>query len=128
GGKGKVGLRAQVGSASPRIRGACKAEDVLRNLRRRQAALRYCYARGLTLNPTLAGALDLRMLIDAEGRVTSAAVSGDELGGGVDACVVRNLRRIRVPVPTDGGVSNVRQQMTFWMAGDREVRRGDRAL
>jgi hypothetical protein len=68
-------------------------------LRTQLGGLRACYERGLRNNPTLAGAVSLRFVINASGRVSEMTASGIEAEPAVSACVGARVRGLVFPVP-----------------------------
>jgi TonB family protein len=71
-------------------------------LRTQTPEVNRCYEAGLALRPDLAGRVDVRVSIGAEGRVTSVTVVESTLGDAqVEACIARTLSDARFP-PTVG--------------------------
>ncbi len=68
-------------------------------LRMRAPVLRNCYERELRSNPTLAGVLSIRFVIDAAGRVSELRASGLDQSEAVRSCVGAIVRRMVFPVP-----------------------------
>jgi hypothetical protein len=94
----------------PTVKGELDANIVRRVLRRNANQLRYCYEKQLQVNPTLRGLLVIKLVIDAEGKVTSASASG--LHKDVEACAATRARTWLFPKPKSGVVSAT-QPVTF---------------
>jgi len=89
--------------------GATGDDAVNRVVRSRAGIYRACYQKEANRNPSLAGRLDVSMVIGADGSVQNA-MAGGSMGNAVSSCIQANLRRLRFPA----GVSNdVRFSMTF---------------
>ncbi|MEI8254719.1 MAG: AgmX/PglI C-terminal domain-containing protein [Deltaproteobacteria bacterium] len=105
GGPGIVAERTQAGYVEltiTRSQGGLGQAGALMMLRRRQAALRSCYERGLRLNPSLQGRLVLRLAVDPAGTVvTSEVVTSFLQPSDVQPCIARVLRIVRF-VPFGG--------------------------
>ncbi len=83
--------------------------EVARVIQARAGVMRACYQKELNRDPSLAGRLDVSMVIGADGSVQNA-MAGGSMGNGVSTCVQTQLRRLRFPA----GVSpDVRFAMTF---------------
>ncbi|MBA3453320.1 MAG: AgmX/PglI C-terminal domain-containing protein, partial [Deltaproteobacteria bacterium] len=80
-----------------------------RVVRARAGIYRACYQRLLGADPSLAGRLDVSMVIDANGNVLNA-MAGGSMGSGVSVCVQSNLQRLRFPA---GVAQDLRFSMTF---------------
>ncbi|MFO0594991.1 MAG: DUF2330 domain-containing protein [Myxococcaceae bacterium] len=73
---------------------------VTRVMKMNQNQLKYCYARALNLNPTLAGKLMLRFEVGEEGRVTKSEVLTSTVASDdVTACVTTRTRVWQFPKP-----------------------------
>jgi hypothetical protein len=90
--------------------GSLDKEIIHRYLRRSEQKLRYCYERRLVQNPGIAGTLIVKFVIDPEGKVPSAVVSG--VDPEVADCVRGVLRQIEFPKPTGGGLVEVSTRLT----------------
>jgi hypothetical protein len=97
---GAVRGRAQVAEVdSESVASNNSAPAVSRVLRAQLGGLRACYERGLRNNPTLAGMVSLRLVINASGRVSELTSSGLEAEPAVSACVGARVRGLVFPVP-----------------------------
>ncbi len=89
--------------------GASGDDAVNRVVRSRAGSFRACYQKEARRNPSLAGRLDISMVIGGDGSVQNA-MAGGSMGNAVSSCVQTQLRRLRFPA----GVSqDVRFSMTF---------------
>ena len=95
------------------------APDVIsRIVRQRAGAMRACYEAGLARDPTLAGRLAVRFVIDRTGSVSAASLEGSSLADAqVNACIVREFRGLSFPTP-EGGVITVTYPLTFSSGAD----------
>ena len=84
-----------VDSESPQSTGLERIVGV--SLRSQLGAFRGCYERGLRNNPTLAGSIALRFVVDASGRVTETTASGLEADPAVESCIAARVRSLRFP-------------------------------
>jgi hypothetical protein len=88
------------GLESCSVTGRMPAEAVQRVVRQHAGVLRGCYERGLFTNPTLAGRVSTKFLIDDTGAVASASNDGSDLPDpAVVACVVGAFRSMSFPAP-----------------------------
>lgn len=116
------GLRNEVAPAElgsvPRIKqgtatvsGGIDRDIVRRIVRAHINEVRHCYGLGLVRNASLAGEITLGFTFDADGKVTSSAVSDSTLRGGsgkiVGACLEKAVRRWKFPKPIGGGTVEV---------------------
>lgn len=75
-------------------------------IRRRQAAIRSCYERGLREDPSLAGEIVCSMTVSPTGRTSDVTIVSDTLGHpAVGACVVAVLHSVVAPAPEGGSVT-----------------------
>ncbi len=72
---------------------------------------RTCYREGLEDKEGASGAITLELSVDASGKVTSAAASGDTVAAGVGSCLTKKARRWRFPKPK--GSATVEFSLTF---------------
>lgn len=91
----------------------CDRGDIVKQVKRRAAALRGCYERELMSRPALAGKLDAMWTIDVEGKVQNAKIAATTLkNAAVEDCVMRAISRLRFKVP-EGGICVVRWPFVF---------------
>ena len=94
----------------PTVKGQLDRDIVRRVFRRHGNELRYCYEKQLQVNPSLRGLLVIKLVIDAEGKVTAASASG--VHEDVEACAATRARTWVFPKPKSGVVS-VTHPVTF---------------
>jgi hypothetical protein len=88
------------------IQGRMPPEVIRRIVRANFPRFRACYEVGLKTNPSLAGTVITRFVIDNSGAVESAASGGGTLGSGtVSACVLGVFRTLSFPAPEGGKVT-----------------------
>lgn len=96
------------------VRGRLDRAEILRVVRRNQAAVRYCYEVELQRAPGLEGRLTARFEILPTGRVASASIASDTMGNNnVSSCIARQIRRWRFPQPEGGGSVSVSYPFVF---------------
>ena len=78
-------------TATPRVSGFLSPEQIMRVVRRNQAAVRYCYENELQRQPSLHGRIEIAWRVARNGTVSSARV-----GSTTTSCAVRWSRRIRI--------------------------------
>ena len=106
-------LRAKVILVEVKSGGTYDEAALGRRIRSRVGAFRACYERRLKETPTLTGTIELRWVIDAQGRVTPVQIVSDGVGDPELArCLKMRLRTLRFPAPGDGPVT-VRVTLTF---------------
>jgi len=94
-----------------RVRGSLDIQIVRRVIRRGLPRIRHCYEKQLLRNPNLAGKLNTRFTIGANGNVVNATVTG--LHPAVAKCVERALRAMKFPKPPGGGLVIVSYPFMF---------------
>jgi hypothetical protein len=99
------------------VTGGLPQEVVRRVLRRELGRKRYCYEKELRKNPKLAGTIVTTIVIDKDGKVTSAKRSGGSLTDpAVAACI--DLARARAfPAPQGAAPVTVTESITFSPTG-----------
>ena len=115
-GGGKIG-----GSKSPTLRpgtaqvqGSLAPELIRRIVRARFNSLRFCYEKGLQTNPTLAGRVAVKFVIDANGAVPTAQDAGSTLSDAtVVSCMVGVFKVMQFPKPQGGGIVVVNYPIVF---------------
>ena len=119
-GKGDVANLNKRAAATPRVvadrpgvQGALNDEIVRRIVRRHIRELQHCYERQLQRDVALEGRLELRWVVNAQGRVASVQIARNELGSAVQRCVAQKVRRWVFPQPRDERPVKVRQVLTF---------------
>jgi tetratricopeptide (TPR) repeat protein len=84
--------------------GRLPPEVIQRIVRQNFGRYRLCYEQGLRTNPTLAGRVDVRFLIDRSGSVSATTTSGFS-DAAVASCIARSFRNLSFPQPEDGVVT-----------------------
>lgn len=106
-------VRVRMQTAAPRVSGYLSPEQIMRVVRRNQAAVRYCYENELQRQPNLAGRIEIRWRIARNGSVTTSRVGSSTMRNArVEGCIVRQVRRWRFPEP-DGGEVDVNFPFIF---------------
>ena len=104
-------------TATPRVSGYLSPEQIMRVVRRNQAAVRYCYENELQRQPSLRGRIEIQWRIARNGTVSSARVGSSTMrNAGVEGCIVRQVRRWRFDQP-DGGEVDVNFPFIFGTGG-----------
>jgi len=95
-----------VEAGAPAAKGSLPREVIQRVIRAHLAQVRYCYEKSLLQQPTLAGKVVVRFVIDADGAVQEASdVSGPAFPAPeVPACITERVKTWRFPKPHGGGV------------------------
>jgi hypothetical protein len=113
GGRPREEVRVQMTTATPRVSGYLSPEQIMRVVRRNQAAVRYCYENELQRQPSLHGRIEIRWRITRSGTVSSASVGSTTMRNGrVEGCIVRQVRNWRFDQP-DGGEVDVNFPFIF---------------
>ena len=105
----QVSVRAPAVLVAPRADGARRdASELGTFVRSRQEQLRFCYAeRGLKINPSLAGTINVSITLAATGSVTDAAVTNRTWSGGgaaeAESCIIQRIHTWRFPSASVGG-------------------------
>jgi len=107
----------QVRPGSHRVSGSLDTDIIRRVIRRSLPRFRYCYEKQLATNPSLAGKVETRFTIDANGNVVNATVTG--LHPEVARCLRQAIRAMKFPKPPGGGIVVVSYPFVF-RPGDRD--------
>ena len=99
--------------ADPVVRGSLSREVIQRVMRRHSTRMRYCYERELATNPSLAGRVEVRLVIGPTGAVTTATVEGSGMPPPMLSCIETAARSITFPAPDGGGVVAVTYPFVF---------------
>jgi Ca-activated chloride channel family protein len=76
--------------------------------------VKFCYEKELLQNPRLAGRVELKLVSDGTGNVTSAAISASTLGNAaVESCIAAAARRWTFPAVQGGGIVQVSYPFVF---------------
>ena len=89
----------------PPTRGRIEPAGAQRVLATRATEVRGCYERALARDATLQGELTVRLRVEADGRVSQTALSGDDALRGAGRCMEAALRGLVFPAPTGGAAT-----------------------
>lgn len=89
----------------PPTRGRIDPAGAQRVLATRATEVRGCYERALARDATLQGELTVRLRVEADGRVSQTALSGDDALRGAGRCMETALRGLVFPAPTGGAAT-----------------------
>ena len=107
-------VRSSVASLGVVVSGSLDRDVVLRVLRRRARSLRSAYEKALKRSPNLAGRLEVKIVIGANGRVKKVEIMTDTMG---DETVTREIARLidkwRFPKPAGGGEVSITLPLVF---------------
>lgn len=91
--------------ALPPTRGRIEPAGAQRVLATRATEVRACYERALARDPTLQGELTVRLRVEADGRVSQTALSGDDALRAAGRCMEAALRGLVFPAPAGGAAT-----------------------
>ena len=118
-GFGAGGLSTRARGATPSVRmgattvtGGLPPEVVQRVVRRQFGRIRYCYEKGLTNSPTLAGKITTSFTINATGTPEGISTNSDLSDKEVVSCVNSTFAALSFPKP-EGGVVKVTFPISF---------------
>jgi len=113
--RGRAATLPSVRANAPAVQGMLSPDLIRRVVLRNIGQVNRCYGLALTRNPTLAGRLSLRFVIDASGRVVTAAPDpGSTLrDAAFDLCMTAAVRRWVFPAPGGGGVVSIVYPFVF---------------
>lgn len=102
------------GAGDTEVIGNLSQDEIRRVFRRHVNQIRYCYERELTKDPSLAGRIEVKLVIGQDGSVASAQVERDTMrNDAVATCIVGRIKRFRFPPPEGGGIVVVRYPFVF---------------
>ena len=82
------------------IEGGLSPESIADVIRRNTGQIRFCYEKGLQLQPGLSGRVNMAWTIDSGGSVKIAKVRNTSLNSKtVENCIVQRLRTWKFPIP-----------------------------
>lgn len=111
---GGGGKAPTVTQGKAEVSGALPADVIRRIVRANIPRIRYCYEKGLTKNPELAGKLNVKFTIGKDGAVVSAETTGSTIGDAeVLSCAANVFKQMSFPSPEGGGVVTVTYPMVF---------------
>ncbi len=104
---------ATVRPGSAEVSGSLPAEVIQRIMRASAPRFRFCYQKALQADPTLAGRITVRFVIDRSGAVPSAKDAGSTLASPeVVSCVLSVITTLSFPAP-EGGIVTVTYPFMF---------------
>jgi len=107
------GAIAGVGG-DPIILGALDKSLIDAVIKRNMSAIRYCYQRELTKNPSLNGKITVKFVIAADGSVSSATTKSSSMSNpAVESCINGRFMRFTFPQPKGGGIVIVSYPFIF---------------
>lgn len=87
-------------------------------IRKHIPQIRWCYERALPAKPELEGKLVVHFVIEADGRVSSAAMKSSTIGDAeVESCVADRFHALRFPRPAGDGTVTVNYPVVFRTTG-----------
>ncbi len=113
GAKQETGGLARVGG-DPIVLGALDKSLIDVVIKRHMNAIRYCYQRELTKDPTLAGKIVVKFVIHPGGTVSSATTRSSTMGSpAVEQCINGRFMRMQFPETKGGGIVIVSYPFLF---------------
>jgi len=82
------------------VDGGLSPDSIADVIRRNLGQIRFCYEKGLQLQPGLAGRVNMSWTIDGSGGVQLAKIKKTSLNNSsVENCIVQRLRTWKFPIP-----------------------------
>lgn len=104
----------KISQGKPIILGSLDKEIIRRVVREHMNQIRYCYERELTRTPGLYGKVQMKWIINGQGRVQSAKVDQTTMKNKtVETCMGRKIRTWKFPKPKGGGIVIVNYPFVF---------------
>jgi len=95
----------RVRGAKAKVKGALDKDIIRRIVRAHINEVRYCYNKGLVVDPSLEGRVAIQFTIGPTGKVPVAVVASTTLSDKkVGQCIAKSVKRWKFPKPTGGGV------------------------
>lgn len=101
------------------IRGSLDKDIIRRVIRRNINQIKFCYDSELQKDPTLAGRVRIKFVIDQNGGVASSSPIGIGVSNIVDSCVASKIKQLSFPTPEGGGIVEVTYPFIFQSAGEQ---------
>jgi Ca-activated chloride channel homolog len=106
-GGGSYGGRApapQIRAGATVVTGSLSKDVIRRIIKRHLNEVRFCYEQQLQSDPTLAGRVVIKFVVDARGDVIAAsAVESTFADTIIESCILQAVRRWKFPAPEGGG-------------------------
>ncbi len=94
--------------------GGLRKDQIDRVVKKHLSQIRYCYQKELNRNPTMAGKVQVRFVIDKDGHVSNAKIQGTSLNSPVvENCICERFMHFKFPKPTGGGIVIVTYPFVF---------------
>ena len=107
GGRKAHEMQLSLNSGAAHVNGFLSMEQIDRVVRANKAAVKYCFETALQRNPKLQGTVTAKWRIDRKGMVSTVSVAKTTINdGGVEGCILRQIKHWQFPVP-DGGEVDV---------------------
>jgi outer membrane biosynthesis protein TonB len=104
------------------IRGGLTREQVEEVISRNMGQIRYCYEKGLQVEPSLRGRVALSFVIGSDGHVSTARVQHSSVESRqLEGCIVGRLKGFRFPRPVAGVNVQVQYPFSFRRASSTDV-------
>jgi TonB family protein len=104
----------QIRIGTAEVRGSLSRDMIRRQIQMHRNELRDAYERQLMLNPGLEGRIEIRFMIDTEGRVLSAMVASSTIDNQeLERAVLAVFRRMRFPAVEGGGANIITYPVVF---------------
>lgn len=82
------------------IQGGLDKDQIDAVIRKNMGQIVYCYEKGLQVDPSAAGRVNVRFVIGGSGRVAAAKVASSSVGSAtVDRCIINKLTKWKFPKP-----------------------------
>ncbi len=112
GSKGEGGIGTVGGDAI--VLGALDKSLIDDVIKRNMAAIRYCYQKELTKEPTIGGKITVKFVIAKDGTVSSAQTYSTTINSDVvESCIDSRFMRFQFPEPKGGGIVIVKYPFIF---------------
>jgi hypothetical protein len=106
-------------SGTAEIKGSLDKDIIRRVIRRNINQIKYCYDSELQKDPSLAGRVRIKFVIDQNGGVISSLPVGTGVSNAVDVCVASKIKQLSFPTPEGGGIVEVTYPFIFQSAGEQ---------
>ncbi|MBT3221540.1 MAG: AgmX/PglI C-terminal domain-containing protein, partial [Proteobacteria bacterium] len=101
-------------TGNPVILGSLDRSQITKVVKRHMNQIRYCYQQELTSNPSLAGRIDIKFVIDKDGNVSQASAKKNTMGNqATEQCIAGRFMRMKFPKPSGSGIVIVRYPFVF---------------
>lgn len=115
----KASVPDPMSGGSAEIKGSLDKDIIRRVIRRNINQIKFCYDSELQKDPTLAGRVRIKFVIDQNGGVASSNPVGIGVSSVVDVCVANKIKQLAFPAPEGGGIVEVTYPFIFQSAGEQ---------